>query len=195
MITWTCDWPLKCGAQSWKTKPWTCGLWHYLWCIMSRIELNCRTLNWCWRIAWIYGTPVYLHPPTPHTHTLKLVVQPFQTPFLLTLPPTRWGLGAPSSAAVTSSSQTLTPLFTHQPPLLGCELHEDRSLVCSVLCDIPGPAQHLTHTYCLTSSCWVKEWMLGWLVESDGMKRTETRQGWQERNQWHCFCVRTSIRP
>ena len=47
------DFQLVCdmGAVLWD---WTFNLWGlcYLWTINDRIELNCWTTSWCWRINW-----------------------------------------------------------------------------------------------------------------------------------------------
>lgn len=93
------------------------------------------------------------------------------------LPPTRWGLGVPAKCCcnnLISALDTITVLTSLL--LLDWECYEDRSLVCSVHCCIPGPAQSPTHTHPLTRTCWVKEWMLGWLVEGgDGEDRDQAR--------------------
>ena len=65
VTSWTCDWHLRWWrrGQSCELKPLTSGIWYCLWVESVRIELNCRTPSWWWRIAWWCGEK---------THTLEM---------------------------------------------------------------------------------------------------------------------------
>ena len=98
-----------------------------------RIELNCRTPNWCLRIAWWY------RKPPAHTHTLELGVNSFPCfsrkvlLFLFPTPPGNWSL---SRVQLFATPWTIA----HQAPLsTGFSRQEYRS---ALSCPPPGNLLH-----------------------------------------------------
>lgn len=114
----------------------------------------------------MYGTP-----PT-HWNWIRTLLDTFPAHHP---PPARWGLDAPVKCCCKILISAFDTLYTSASPARPwAPWKRERGL--SVHCDVPGPPQHLPHSYPLTRTCWVKEWVLGWLVERE-MRRTETWQG------------------
>lgn len=60
----TCVWSGEAGMQQFcETEPLISGISCYLWVHCVRIELNCRSPSWCWRIVWwcVKPSPLHIH--------------------------------------------------------------------------------------------------------------------------------------